>query len=315
MRLAFRRLVESRAAERAAAARRRQPGRRRVGERGAVAGRDVRAGRGRRLVRVRRRVVGRGHGFRVRHREAALGVFRIAMAGAHNVKNALAAMAIATAVGVDADTMRDGARGVRRREAPARKRGVGARRHRPGRFRASPDGRAGDAGGREGVASRPRGSGPSSSRGRRRRAGACSRTRSPLPSRAADEVVIAQVYRAQLPADERLSPERLVADLRRPGGTPVTCPDVDGIVELLASEVARRRHRRGDVKRRLRRHSREAARRASLLDDGLRQRDRLLVSHRLEQVEDRAARVASHPERPQVGFASGRARGRCAASA
>jgi UDP-N-acetylmuramate: L-alanyl-gamma-D-glutamyl-meso-diaminopimelate ligase len=59
---------------------------------------------------------------------------------------------------------------------------------------------------------------------------------------AADEVVIAQVYRAQLPDAERLSPERLVADLSAAGRRARFVPDVDGIVELLAREL-----RDGDI--------------------------------------------------------------------
>ncbi len=45
-----------------------------------------------------------GVAFRVQHRGSTLGVFRTAMAGAHNVKNALAAMAIAAEVGVETET-------------------------------------------------------------------------------------------------------------------------------------------------------------------------------------------------------------------
>ncbi len=49
--------------------------------------------------------------------------------------------------------------------------------------------------------------------------------------------MIAQVYRAQLPDDERLSPERLVEDLAAAGRRARFVPDVGGIVELLAREV------------------------------------------------------------------------------
>jgi UDP-N-acetylmuramate: L-alanyl-gamma-D-glutamyl-meso-diaminopimelate ligase len=49
--------------------------------------------------------------------------------------------------------------------------------------------------------------------------------------------VIAQVYRAQLPPDERLSPERLVEDLGAAGRKARFVPDVGAIVELLAREV------------------------------------------------------------------------------
>ena len=95
-----------------------------------------------------------GMAFRVQQRGVPLGVFRTAMAGAHNVKNALAAMAIASAVGVEAETHPGGARRVRRCETPARDRGVGARRDRAGRFCPSPDGGTRNAGGRQSHPSR-----------------------------------------------------------------------------------------------------------------------------------------------------------------
>ena len=181
------------------------------------------------------------------------------MAGAHNVKNALAAMAIATAVGVDADTMREGLAafaGVKRRletvgsargvtvlddfahhptavrETLAAVRAVASRRADLGRLRAA-----------VGLVV------PARVPGRVRRVlrgGRRGRHRAGLPRRAPD--------------DERLSPERLVADLVAAGRKARFVPDVGGIVELLARRGPRRGHRRGDVERRLRRHSREAAR-------------------------------------------------------
>jgi UDP-N-acetylmuramate: L-alanyl-gamma-D-glutamyl-meso-diaminopimelate ligase len=58
----------------------------------------------------------------------------------------------------------------------------------------------------------------------------------------ADEVVIAGVYRSSLPEDERLSPERLVDDLKRGGRRARYILDVDDIVRTIAAE-----HRDGDV--------------------------------------------------------------------
>jgi len=120
--------------------------------------------------------------FRVQHRGAPLGVFRIAMPGAHNVKNALAALAIATAAGVEAETAREGLAafaGVKRRlETVGSARGVTVLddfAHHPTAVRET----------LAAVRPRipPRASGPSSSPGRPLRAGASSRTRSPRPSR------------------------------------------------------------------------------------------------------------------------------------
>jgi len=58
----------------------------------------------------------------------------------------------------------------------------------------------------------------------------------------ADEVVIANVYRSRLPADERLSTDRLVADLAASGVRARSIPNVDAIVDALAQEA-----RSGDV--------------------------------------------------------------------
>jgi UDP-N-acetylmuramate-alanine ligase len=54
---------------------------------------------------------------------------------------------------------------------------------------------------------------------------------------AADEVVIAGVYRSNLPADLRLSPEHLVADLSAAGVHARFIPDVGTIVDTLAREA------------------------------------------------------------------------------
>jgi len=174
--------------------------------------------------------------FRVRHGGTGLGVFRIAMAGAHNVKNALAAMAIATAVGVDADTMREGLvafAGVKRRlETVGSARGVTVLddfAHHPTAVRETLSAvRASHPGARIWAVFEPR----SASSCRRVFQDAFAASFAP-----ADEVVIAQVYRAQLSEQERLSPEHLVADLLAAGRHARFVPDVDGIVALLASEV------------------------------------------------------------------------------
>jgi UDP-N-acetylmuramate: L-alanyl-gamma-D-glutamyl-meso-diaminopimelate ligase len=59
---------------------------------------------------------------------------------------------------------------------------------------------------------------------------------------AADEVVIAGVYRSNLAADERLSTDRLVADLAAAGVRARSIPHVDAIVDTLAQEA-----RSGDI--------------------------------------------------------------------
>jgi UDP-N-acetylmuramate: L-alanyl-gamma-D-glutamyl-meso-diaminopimelate ligase len=182
-----------------------------------------------------------GMAFRVQQRGAPLGVFRTAMAGAHNVKNALAAMAIATAVGVEAETIREGLAafaGVKRRlETVGSARGVTVLddfAHHPTAVRETLAAvRATHPGARIWAIFEPRSA--SSCRRLFQDAFAASFA-------AADEVVIAQVYRAELPPDERLSPERLVEDLVSAGRRARFVPDVDGIVGMLAREV-----RDGDI--------------------------------------------------------------------
>jgi len=177
-----------------------------------------------------------GTAFRARHRGEALGIFTLAMAGAHNVKNALAAMAIATEVGVSPETMREGLlafAGVKRRlETVGSARGVTVLddfAHHPTAVRETLAAvRASHPGARIWAIFEPRSA--SSCRRVFQEAFAASFA-------SADEVVIAQVYRAELPPDERLSPERLVNDLVSAGRKARFVPDVGRIVDLLAREV------------------------------------------------------------------------------
>jgi UDP-N-acetylmuramate: L-alanyl-gamma-D-glutamyl-meso-diaminopimelate ligase len=163
------------------------------------------------------------------------------MAGAHNVKNALAALAIATAVGVEAETAREGLaafEGVKRRlETVGSARGVTVLddfAHHPTAVRETLAAvRASHPGARLWAVFEPRSA--SSCRRVFQDAFAASFA-------AADEIVIAQVYRGQLPADERLSPDRLVEDLAAAGRHARFVPDVGSIVALLAREL-----RDGDI--------------------------------------------------------------------
>jgi UDP-N-acetylmuramate: L-alanyl-gamma-D-glutamyl-meso-diaminopimelate ligase len=174
--------------------------------------------------------------FRVRHGGASLGVFRTAMAGTHNVKNALAALAIAAEVGVDPETMRDGLfafAGVKRRlETVGTARGVTVLddfAHHPTAVRETLAAvRASHPAARIWAVFEPRS------------ASSCRRVFQEAFTASfasADEVILAQVYRAQLPADERLSPERLVEDLVAAGRRARFVPEVSDIVDLLAREV------------------------------------------------------------------------------
>ena len=177
-----------------------------------------------------------GMRFRVRHGSSPLGVFRLAMAGTHNVKNALAAMAIAAEAGVAAETMRDGVfafAGVKRRlETVGTSRGVTVLddfAHHPTAVRETLAAvRASHPAARVWAVFEPRSA--SSCRRVFQEAFAASFA-------SADEVIIAQVYRAQLPAGERLSPDLLVEDLVAAGRRARFVPEVSGIVDLLAREV------------------------------------------------------------------------------
>jgi UDP-N-acetylmuramate: L-alanyl-gamma-D-glutamyl-meso-diaminopimelate ligase len=182
-----------------------------------------------------------GTSFRVQHRGASLGMFSTPLAGVHNVRNALAAMAIAADVGVEPDTVRAGLAafgGVKRRlERVGSARGVTVLddfAHHPTAVRETLAAvRASHPGARIWAVFEPRSA--SSCRRVFQRAFAESFA-------AADEVVIAQVYRAQLPPEERLSPERLVDDLAAAGRHARYVPDVGAIVDVLAREV-----RDGDI--------------------------------------------------------------------
>jgi UDP-N-acetylmuramate: L-alanyl-gamma-D-glutamyl-meso-diaminopimelate ligase len=54
---------------------------------------------------------------------------------------------------------------------------------------------------------------------------------------AADEVVLASVFRSALPPEERLSEEQLVADLRQGGTAARHLPDVETIVAQVSAEA------------------------------------------------------------------------------
>jgi UDP-N-acetylmuramate: L-alanyl-gamma-D-glutamyl-meso-diaminopimelate ligase len=182
-----------------------------------------------------------GTAFRVRHRGSPLGVFRTSMAGTHNVKNALAAMAVAAEAGVSPDSMRDGLlafAGVKRRlERVGSARGVTVLddfAHHPTAVRETLSAvRAAHPAGRIWAVFEPR----SASSCRRVFQAAFAESFA-----AADEVVIARVFRATLADGERLSPERLVDDLRAAGRRARYVPEVGDIVEMLAREL-----RDGDI--------------------------------------------------------------------
>ena len=162
-----------------------------------------------------------------------LGEVRVPMAGVHNVRNALAAIAVSVDVGLPLDRLREGLlafKGVKRRlEVVGERRGVTIYddfAHHPtavaetlAAVRAAAPGR------RVWAVFEPRS------------ASSCRRVFQDDFARAfagADEVVIATVFRSSLPESERLSEAELVADLTAAGVSARHLPDVDTIVGAVA---------------------------------------------------------------------------------
>ena len=179
--------------------------------------------------------------FRVVQGSRDLGVFSMPLLGDHNVRNALAAIAIGLDLALDVEVLRRALaefKGVKRRlEVAGEARGVTIYddfAHHPTAVaetlravrRASP-------GRRIWALFEPRS------------ASSCRRVFQDDFARAfsgADEVVLASVFRSSLPTDERLSEDRLVADLVSAGVAARHLPTVETIVDAVAAEA-----RSGDI--------------------------------------------------------------------
>ena len=215
VRLAFRRLVNLVPQKRPDAARRRQPGRGGAGRARAQPRADVRAVERRRLARPSTFVSSSGTSVpRDARRPRISASSRMPLLGEHNVRNALAAIAVGVDLGLDVERLRKGLaafKGVKRRlEVVGEARGVTVYddfAHHPTAVdetlkavrRASP-------GKRIWAIFEPRS------------ASSCRRVFQDDFARAfagADEVVIASVFRSSLPPEERLSEAQLVDDLTR----------------------------------------------------------------------------------------------------
>ena len=180
--------------------------------------------------------IGHGTEFRVRHGAQDLGTFTMGLLGDHNVRNALAAIAVGVDMGLDVERLRDGLarfEGVKRRlEVVGEAKGVTVYddfAHHPTAVeetlravkRAAP-------GSRVWAIFEPRS------------ASSCRRVFQDDFARAfrgADEVVIASVFRSSLPAEERLSESELVRALTGAGTHARHLPDVDTIVSAVAGEA------------------------------------------------------------------------------
>ncbi len=181
-------------------------------------------------------IVGGRTQFDVTHSGKPKGAFTMALLGEHNVRNALAAIAVGTDVGLDVERLRDGlARfsGVKRRlELVGEVNGIAVYddfAHHPTAVaetlkavrQAAPDRRVW-------AVFEPRS------------ASSCRRVFQDDFARAfagADEVVIASVFRSTLPEDLRLSEAQLIEDLTRAGIHARHLPDVETIVAAIAKEA------------------------------------------------------------------------------
>ena len=179
--------------------------------------------------------------FRVRRRGAPFGRFQSPLLGAHNVRNALAAVAVGCYRGLDAATLADGLknfRGIKRRmETVGVARGVTILddfAHHPTAVHETLAAlRAGYPERRIWAVFEPRS------------ASSCRRIFQGEFARAfgsADEVVVAAVFRSTLPEGERLSAPELVSDLQARGQRARYIPAVDDIVATIVDE-----HREGDL--------------------------------------------------------------------
>jgi UDP-N-acetylmuramate: L-alanyl-gamma-D-glutamyl-meso-diaminopimelate ligase len=174
--------------------------------------------------------------FSVRREGTPMGAFEVPMLGAYNVRNALAAIAVGAAVGLDTDTMAEGLRkfrGIRRRmEHRGTQAGVMVYddfAHHPTAIEETL------AGVRSAHPSRaiwaifePRS------------ATSCRRIFQADFARAlgqADHVILPSVFRSTLPEDQRLSAEGVVADLVRAGVDARYIPNTDDIVRTVSREA------------------------------------------------------------------------------
>ena len=176
-----------------------------------------------------------GTTFRVSRYHVPFGRFEIPLLGEHNVRNALAALAVGSALGLSAAAIAEALpqfKGIRRRlEAIGVAGGVTVYddfAHHPTAVGATLAGlRAAHPASRIRAVFEPRS------------ASSCRRVFQRDFARAfegADDVIVAAVYRSTLPEAERLSPDELVRDLTAAGRPARHIPDVDDIVRTLVRE-------------------------------------------------------------------------------
>jgi UDP-N-acetylmuramate: L-alanyl-gamma-D-glutamyl-meso-diaminopimelate ligase len=186
-------------------------------------------------------VSGTSTSFSLRRGGKPIGGLELPLLGTYNVRNALAAIAVGAAVGLDTDTLADGLRrfkGVRRRmQLRGTAGGVSVYddfAHHPTAIEETLEGvRSAFPGRKVWAIFEPRS------------ATACRRIFQSDFARAlsrADSVVLPAVFRSNLPEDQRLSTEQLIGDLQAAHVDARYIPDVDDIVPHVAREA-----RTGDV--------------------------------------------------------------------
>jgi UDP-N-acetylmuramate: L-alanyl-gamma-D-glutamyl-meso-diaminopimelate ligase len=179
--------------------------------------------------------------FRVRRGSASIGRFDLPMLGVHNVRNALAAIAVAIEVGVGSERIAEGLRlfaGVKRRlEIAGTSDGVTVYddfAHHPTAVAETLAGlRAANPGARIWAVFEPRS------------ASSCRRVFQDDFGRAfagADYVILAPVFRSTLPENERLSIPQLVHDLTGRGQLASQADSIDDIIRAIVRD-----HKPGDL--------------------------------------------------------------------
>lgn len=179
--------------------------------------------------------------FRVRRDGMPFGEFDVPLLGVHNVRNALAAVAVATEIGISQERIAAGLRlfgGVRRRlEVVGTEDGVIVYddfAHHPTAVAETLAGlRASNPSARIWAVFEPRS------------ASSCRRVFQDDFARAfsaADEVVVARVFRSTLPEADRLSVPKLVGDLHQSGRSARAAESIEDIIAAIVRE-----HRSGDL--------------------------------------------------------------------
>ncbi len=174
--------------------------------------------------------------FSLRRKGEPVATFELPLLGAHNVRNATAAIAVAASVGVSPDTAAAGLRGFKGIRRRMQQRGTAAGvsvyddfAHHPTAIAETLAGvRAAYPGRRIWAIFEPRS------------ATSCRRVFQADFARAfaaADCVLLPAVFRSTLPEDQRLSAEQVVADLNAAGKDARYIPKVDDIVAAVATEA------------------------------------------------------------------------------